>query len=984
MTFVRCLLVAVAVAIALVCGPGAEALSAQAPRTVTGRVIDQDTRQPLADVHVGVLGTTAVTAGQQDGRFTVVVPEGAATLVVRRIGYRESEVAVAADVSRVEVELEADPLRLEEVVVTGRSTGVQRRNLANAVAKVDAAELVKAPTATVEQALQGKVAGASIRTNSGAPGGGVSVALRGVSSIIGANTPLYVVDGVIVSDVAVPPGVNAVTQAAPGNALTSPQENPVNRIADLNPNDIESVEVLKGPSAAAIYGSKAAGGVIVITTKRGQQGRTTFNVRQEVGVSSMARGVGFRRFETVDEAVAAFGPQAADYWRPGTFFDHEEALAGSNPASYQTALSASGGSENTRYFSSVLMRHEGGTIDGTFGDKQALRLNLDQVVGSRLTASLATQVVHTKSDRGLTQNDNSGTSYYGALTSTPSFFDLRPGADGLFPVNPFSASNPLQTAALLRNSESVWRVIGSGNVTAELIQAPRHALRFVGVAGLDHFTQNNYVLSPPELQFESNDGLAGTVGESYTQGLNVNVGGSLVHEFRPSERVTSTLSAGIQYETRDQDLTRALGQNLPTGLGNVNAGTVLTADQRRERVRDVGFYAQEEVLVDERLLLTAGVRADRSSNNADADKLWLYPKAAASYRLTLGDGWLNEVKLRSAYGQSGNQPEFGQRYTALLSGNVSGVQGFRIQGATAAVDLHPERQREIEVGADLTLLRSNALLELTGYEKKITDLLLQLPLPPSSGFISEFRNSGALRVRGLEASITGTAALGRFSWTPRLNFSLYRCTMLELPQAKVIPGGFGVGFGQRELVVGESCGQVVGNDSLADGSVVTRKIGDEIPDFTLGWSNALSYGDASLYFLWDWQKGGRMLNLTSWYNDFFMNSDDYLEGEGGELSGAERFALWPKQSALYFEDAGFLKLREVQLSYTLPESLRLWGAARSVTLSVTGRNLITVTPYRTGDPEGTQQAGSLAGFGRWDLWAYPPSRSFWFAVDIGF
>jgi TonB-dependent starch-binding outer membrane protein SusC len=769
-----------------------------------------------------------------------------------------------------------------------------------------------------------------------------------------------------------------------GTVITSEQENPVNRIADINPNDIESVEVLKGPSAAAIYGSKAAGGVIVITTKRGQQGQATFNIRQEVGVSSLAKKVGFRRFETLEDAVAAFGPQAEDYWQPGRYFDHEEELAGNTPVNYQTTLSASGGTANTRYFSSVLMRHEGGIIDGTFGDKQALRLNLDQTIGERLTASIATQVLHTKSDRGLTQNDNSGTSYYGAFVSTPSFFDLRPRGGG-FPANPFSASNPLETVALFRNEESVWRVIGSGNLTAELLQGDRHSLRFIGVAGLDNFTQNNRVVSPPELQFESNDGLPGTIGESYTQGLNINVGGSLVHEFRPSSRVVSTLSAGVQYETRDQDLTRAVGQNVPTGLENVNAGTVLMADQRRERVRDVGFYAQEELLVDERLLLTAGLRADRSSNNADADKLWFYPKFAASYRLTAGEGFLNEVKFRSAYGQSGNQPEFGQRYTALLNGNVSGVQGFRIQGATAAPDLHPERQREIEVGADLTLLRNNVYLELTGYEKKITDLLLQVPLPPASGFTSEFRNAGALRVRGLEASLTGSAVLGGLTWTPRLNFATYRCTILELPQARVIPNpAFGHGWGQRELVAGESCGQVIGNDSLADGSVVQQKIGDEIPDFTLGFANTLTMGNASLYFLWDWQKGGRMLNLTSWYQDAFANSVDYDEAQDDELSGADRFALWGKQAAIYYEDASFLKLREVQLSYTLPSAAWLFGSARSVTLSLTGRNLITVSPYLTGDPEAAQQVGSVAGGGRWDLWAYPSSRSFWFAVDIGF
>lgn len=218
-----------------------------------------------------------------------------------------TRVPVGATTNTVEIVLKKDVLNLDQVVVTGQATGISRRNLANDVASVSAAEMTKVSAQSIENAMQGKIAGAQISQSTGAPGGGNRIRIRGISSILGSAQPLYVIDGVIVSDVSVGSGTNKVTRASGTSISVGNQEAPVNRIADLNPNDIENVDVLKGSAAAAIYGSKASGGVIIITTKRGKAGKPRFSLRMGAGTSDLAYRNDSRHFKTLADAVAVFG-----------------------------------------------------------------------------------------------------------------------------------------------------------------------------------------------------------------------------------------------------------------------------------------------------------------------------------------------------------------------------------------------------------------------------------------------------------------------------------------------------------------------------------------------------------------------------------------------------------------------------------------------------------------------------------------------------
>src|SRR5207245_2930550 len=345
--------------VALLAAAGAEPARAQ-QRPITGRVTSATSSEPGAAANVSGAGTAITALTSEQGEFSLSAPEGNVTLIVRRIGFKRREIAVSASQGRVEVTLEPDVFNLEAVVVTGIATGVERRNLGNAVATVSASELGFVPTPSIEQQLQGKVAGADIQANSGAPGGGLQVRLRGVTSINATAEPLYVVDGVIVSDVAIPSNQNAVTAASGGSNPSLNQDAQVNRIADLNPNDIETMKILRGASASAHSGQKASNGVVVIKTKRGQSGAPQFSVTQRFGGFEIAHKMGSRLFPDSLTAVVAFGPSAAEYFRnnatnpyfgrpgytPGQAFPLEDELAGRKPLSYETAVSLSGGTEN--------------------------------------------------------------------------------------------------------------------------------------------------------------------------------------------------------------------------------------------------------------------------------------------------------------------------------------------------------------------------------------------------------------------------------------------------------------------------------------------------------------------------------------------------------------------------------------------------------------------------------------------------------------
>src|SRR3954470_12319615 len=377
-------------------------------RRVSGRVTVEGSGEAVAAASINAVGTSLGTYTDDQGNFTLNVPDGPATIRVRRIGYAQKTIAVPAGATEANVALARDALQLETQVVTGTATTVSSVNAANAVTVVSGEKLNRVPAQTIDYALQGKVPGAIITQNSGAPGGGVQVQLRGVSTINSSYLPLYVIDGVIVDNSQIANGLNAITQAA-GGAFGSTQDQRVNRTADINPNDIESIQVLKGPSASSIYGSRGTNGVIVITTKQGQAGKTSLDIIQRFGTARLSNKIGIRCFHSAQEIVDAGFDSTGYGASTSKCNDYEQQLYGAHPFNYQTIGSLRGAtSSGTNYFVSGLVQHDGGLQLNDNYNKQSLRVNLGQRVGSRLNLRANTELIHSLTARGISGNDNTG------------------------------------------------------------------------------------------------------------------------------------------------------------------------------------------------------------------------------------------------------------------------------------------------------------------------------------------------------------------------------------------------------------------------------------------------------------------------------------------------------------------------------------------------------------------------------------------------
>jgi TonB-linked SusC/RagA family outer membrane protein len=992
-------------------------------RIINGHVTSTAGAQPVPGAIVTVLGQASIVARTDErGDFNVRVPDGDATLVIRNIGYKRQQVVVPANQNTVSIQLEQDVLRLEGMVVTGQATAVARQNVATAVSVVNTEELNRTPAVSLENALQGKVTGANINMNSGAPGGGGQIQIRGVTSILGNGAPLIVVDGTIFSNTTIQGGLNSITEAS-GSAISSVQDNASNRLADLNPQDIANVEVLKGAAASAIYGEKATNGVVIITTKRGETGKPRFSLTQRFGVNTPEHLLGSRRFPTEDFFVNAYvepldpSASAADsaeyedqvaFYRSnyqGPYFDYQKDLYGQRDLSYESAISVSGGTDATKYFVSGALKHDGGTLINTNATRWNLQVNLDQNFGDRVKTSVSTGFIRNLAHRGISNNNNNNASPIYVLQYTPAVIDFRKrDADGNFPVNPFAgggftSSNPFQTMAYLTNGSDVYRWVGSGRVDLSAIVSEHHALTLSAIGGVDWFNQDDRIYSPNFLQFEPSDGYLGTAVQGNAVNRNMNTSLNAVWKYTPDQSgpigflTSATTSAGVQSEETalNQYILRARG--LVPGIGNIDQGT-RDQNQNKSRVRDQAYYMQEELLaLDSRLFLTAGFRAERSSVNGDRDKLYFFPKTSGSYRFISPFKGVDEVKIRAAIGQSGNQPRYGDRdQTLALAGQIDGGNALTASTTLGNPDIAPERMTEVELGLDASFLDQRVAFEGTRFDRKITDLLLTAPLSPSSGLVQQIINGGELSSKGWELGLTLLPFRGNFTWNSHTSFYHVSQKVVSLPvPAFIVPStGFGAAFGRSRIAEGYSTTAIWGNLLHEDGTFADTVLGDATPKFTMQFSNVFTWKAISLSTLLDWRHGGIVSDVDKEDFDEGRNSWDYdhpaPNGDPRPL-GQYRYDSWAdgKNALAYLEDGSYVKLREVTLSYTLPESLvgRLPGGIDNVQVSLSGRNLHTWTSYWGFDPEvsnfGNQTVTRIV-----NLAPYPTNRSYFLSLNVGF
>ena len=816
-------------------------------REVTGKVTSQETGQPLADAIVTQLGQPNGARSGSDGSYRLRVPSEAVSILVRVIGYKRQTALVAAGATTHDFALDKDVLLLEGVTVTGQATTIDKRNASTAIASVSAQEITSAPAKTVDEQLAGKVSGVAIMENSGVPGGGVQMQIRGATSILGSGDPLFVVDGVIVSDASIPSGLTAIDRS--GGTTTSTQDQMVNRMADINPNDIESIEVLKSAAASAIYGSRATNGVVVITTKKGKAGATRFNITQRIGSQNMAKNLSSRHFgcylksdcgpnyavqDWLGGAPQADSIAAANCTSKGCkWYDWQKQLYSVTDPAYETVLSASGGSGSTRFYFGLNDRQSKGIEINTGARRTSARLNLDQTIGDKLTVSGGVDVTHNFIQDGLGGNDNTGISATYALGYAPAIYDLRQKlASGRYvPMyeNGFGSgtANPFEVYQAITNNEDTWRQTGNLRVGYAALATPHNALQFTYMGGVDRFQQQGTIYSPGWLQFEPSDGYLGTSEVTNANSLFFNQSVNAIHTWTPGWRWLNSAQTSIGLSGETQYLQTYLINSMgllptrqvvaPTSVNN-NFSEVINNFQ------DQALYVNEQILMlDEKLSIQAAVREDRSSANGDRAKYFAYPKFSGSYRfekpLSKWTSKIDEIKFRAAVGQSGNRPQYGYRDLTVASGSsIGGVGSLVANGTLGNSNIKPETMNELEFGIDAAFWNQRVGIEATHYERVIKDLLLSAPLPPSSGLGTQYINGGQISTRGFEGSITIALISKRdLEWTLKTTFQANVQNVDKLPvPAFAAPGGsFGVSYGRNRIVQGARPTMIWGNANLS-------------------------------------------------------------------------------------------------------------------------------------------------------------------------
>ncbi|QNJ97726.1 SusC/RagA family TonB-linked outer membrane protein [Constantimarinum furrinae] len=969
-----------------------------AQTTITGTV-NSDKGDTIPFANVIEKGTTNGTTTDMDGNFSIQVSTVPATLVFSSLGFETVEQQVSS-AGAISVTMAESAEALEEVVVTGLATSVKRTNSANAVASISAEELTgTTPPPTLDGALYGKFAGAIVNANSGAPGGGLSIKLRGATSLQGNIQPLYIIDGVYVDNSSLAAGLNAVSAAAAGGSASN-QDNPTNRIADINPEDIESIEILKGASAAAIYGSRAAAGVVIITTKKGKAGETKFRFSQSTGWNEAINLLGLRDY-TTERVRTSFGDAAAQEFNlaraQGRLIDYEKEIYGEHGFISITNFSMSGGDDKSKFYAGVSHNNENGIVQNTGYEKTSLRLNLDHKPKDYLKLALSTNYIYSSSDRGFFNNDNSGTTIGVTLTGTTPWLQLFPDENGVYPDNPAGASNPLQTRDLVRNNETVNRVIMGGSANLDIYRADNSNLELILRGGLDFYGQQSRAIFPKELQFQKliNGGLNGVSVQGETQNKNYNLSAFLVHNINTDSDINFRTQAGLTREYFDQNTQLITASGLVASETNVDQAANTGVNQTRLLQEDSGFFAQEEINFKDMFIATVGVRGDKSSNNGDANELFYYPKASLAVNLNemgfWGDGsvW-NQFKLRAAYGEAGNFPPFGALFTSYNAFSTDGLLGISLIGIRGDGSLKSERQKELEFGTDLGFFDGRLSLSGTYYIKTIDDLILRAALEPSTGFTTQFVNAGELQNKGIELSLNATPVItDDFQWDLSVNFfkNTSEITRLDVPAFNV--GAFGATLGTYRIEEGSSATQIVGIGPNP-GENGFQQFGDSEPDFQMAFNNSLRYKNFDLSFLWQWKNGGENINLTTLLSDLNGTTHDYddiaLDPEGQLGNGDYRLSQLGSSAEVFVEDASYLRLRELGLYYTINKRAMsgvLGGNIDSVRLGFSGTNLINIFDYNSYDPEVSNFGGGTIFTGV-EVTPFPSSKRFLFHVAVNF
>lgn len=966
--------------------------------TVTGSVKDSRTDETIIGANVYVKNNpTLGTATDLDGNFTLNIPNNqATTLEVKFVGFFTQTVEVSPQNNHVNIALREDVTSLDEVVVSGLASSVKRSNLANAVTSVSAKELTGTTTIqTTDGALYGKVVGANIRSHGGAPGGGMSIQLRGISSLVGASQPLIILDGVYISNASQRTG-----RATISGAGGSDQDDGSNRLADLNPDDIENIEILKGPSAAAIYGTRANAGVIIITTKRGSSGKTKLSFSQDIGSAQPLRLLGVDEWD--ENKINTFFPSEAaravelERYRAAkqanNFVDYEEYFY-KNPALLSNSrLSLIGGTDKTKFFISGNIASEDGYIRKTGFDRYSVRTNIDHKIADWLTLGVSSNYIKTITDRGFTGNqNNSGASIGYSIAFVPTYWDLRQRPDGSYPSNPYFDENPVALTDKATNNSTVNRFIQAFNLGADIFKNENGFLTFNLAGGLDYFQNTTLLHLPEDLQFQSAIATPGDLLWGKQESTNTNFQASLVYNWNVGNVNLNTSGGIVRLDFKNSALFNR-SRGLTPGQTNLKQGTVQAIEQHSiSEVQEAGIFLQQEANYMDKVIGTLGIRWDKSSLNADENQLYPFPRASLAVNLAKFGDWggntITMLKPRIAYGETAGPVTFGATFTSLGGVSVGGLLGSVVSSAIGNNQIRPESANELEFGVDAGLFDNRILFEASYYIKNTKNNLQNLNLSPSTGVSSMASNEAELQNKGLELSLSGSpVSVSNFNWFSRLMYWHNTINMTKLGIPTYIAGAFGSSLGTFLYSQGYSPTTIVGTPAIP-GNPETGNftvLGNGQPKFNMSWMNSMNiYNNFDFSFMFEWKKGGDNINLSHYLTDSGGTTPGWMDDENGNGIPDVRE---PSTAERWVQDASFVKLREIGLFYTLPASATSGifnGAIDKIRVGASVNNALLFTKYHGYDPE-TSTFGAHSVANNVDISPYPTPRRTFFHLTIDF
>jgi TonB-linked SusC/RagA family outer membrane protein len=770
--------------------------------TVKGTIKDNVMSVPGASVLIE--GTSIGTITDADGNYELKITsdQPTARLVFSSIGYAQQvqEVSLGAqETITIDVALQEDITQLDEVLVVGSTLRTNKRELGNSITSVSAKSLENSGSSNLFSALQGKVPGAQITQNSGDPAGGITIRLRGVKSLQGNSDPLYVIDGVIVSNSTANVSQTALSNQATGASLGT------NRLVDINPADIESINIINGAAAAAQYGSRASNGVVIITTKRGTQGapRVVFStsvnmnqLRKKVPITTYGKQFGFAglRLHTIGTITpaqlasigtgtsTAYVPAADETFMPitrdgslgylrtnlvdVTRYDYQDEIFRDGYGT-DNNISLSGGTDKTKYFTSVSYLKNEGIIKGTDFTRYNFRLRVEQRLADWAKLSAGLSYVHSFANEKA--NGNVFYSPINSINITNNIYDItkRDAAGKLMAVEP-TRVNPLSTIEDMEFTQIVNRTIND----LQLNLTPIKGLGIDWLIGVDSYTQTGKSL----IEAYPYASLAGLPAERYPNGFAASASNTVLlfnndinvtYEWQLTDDFKLNAIAGTNYQYQRADFQRSSGELLAPFIETVSgASTAISAGYGLDEFNLSGYFGQVTMGYKNLAFITGAVRRDKSSKFSPSEANQTYPKFSASFipsdlafwQNTFGDNAINSLKLRMSWGQAGNLTGIGSydRFWQFSPVAYAGKPTIIPSSTLANPNVAPERMTEIEYGADLTVWKNKINIGATLYKQSIEDLVVNRVLAASEGGLSIVNNVGEMENKGIELSLNTT------------------------------------------------------------------------------------------------------------------------------------------------------------------------------------------------------------------------------------